>query len=80
MRRRVDWFHILDDLKRRGFSLYALEAHIGIPKSSLIRYKEGSEPSHETGEKLIGFWCQVTGSNRDSIPTEAMPLSAFRAK
>lgn len=78
--RRVDWFRILDDLKRQGFSLYALEATIAIPKSSLIRYKEGTEPSHQYGEKLIGFWCQVTGNERTEIPTEAIQLSAYRAK
>lgn len=65
---RVDWFHILDDLKRRGFSLYALEAQIAIPKSTLINYKQGSEPNHMTGERLIGFWCQAMGRSRELVP------------
>ena len=38
MQRRVDWFRILDDLKRQGFSLYALEAQVAIPKSTLIGF------------------------------------------
>lgn len=65
---RVDWFRILDDLKRQGFSLYALEAHIAIPKSTLIGYKQGAEPNHMTGERLIAFWCQVMGMQRDLVP------------
>ena len=80
MQRRVDWFRILDDLKRLGFSLYALEAQVSIPKSTLIRYKDGTEPSYQNGEKLVSFWCQVTGSGRDAIPTETVGLSAYRAK
>lgn len=80
MQRRVDWFRILDDLKRQGFSLYALEAHIAIPKSTLIGYKQGAEPKHMDGEKLIGFWCQVTANERGGIPTATVTLSAARAK
>lgn len=80
MQRRVDWFRILDDLKRQGFSLYVLDELLLIPKSSLIRYKEGSEPNHATGEKLIGFWCQVTANERECVPTVAAALSAAKAK
>lgn len=80
MQRRVDWFRILDDLKRLGFSLYALEAQVAIPKSTLIGYRQGAEPKHLDGEKLIGFWCQVTANERELIPTELLPLSAARSK
>lgn len=65
---RVDWFRILDDLKRQGFSLYALDGLLMIPRSTLIRYKQGSEPNHMTGEKLIDFWCQAMGNPRELVP------------
>jgi hypothetical protein len=80
MARRVDWFRILDDLKRQGFSLYALEAQVSIPKATLISYKQGTEPNHQNGERLVGFWCQVTANERDAIPTETVVMSAYRAK
>lgn len=80
MQRRIDWFRILDDLKRLGFSLYALEAHIAIPKSTLIGYKQGAEPKHTDGERLVGFWCQVTANGREHVPTEAFVLSVARSK
>ncbi|MDO8346378.1 MAG: hypothetical protein Q7S85_00610 [Rugosibacter sp.] len=65
---RVDWFRILDDLKRQGFSLYALEAQVAIPKSTLIGYKQGAEPNHMTGERLIAFWRQAMGRPRELVP------------
>ena len=78
--RRVDWFRVLDDLKRLGFSLYAIEAQVSITKSTLIGYKQGSEPKHRDGERLIGFWCQSTNRAREELPTEVVALSAFQAK
>jgi lambda repressor-like predicted transcriptional regulator len=80
MQQRVDWFRILDDLKRQGVSLYALEAQVEIPRSTLIRYKDGTEPSYHNGERLVGIWCQVTGNDRCAIPVAAVGLSAYRAK
>jgi len=80
MQQRVDWFRLIDDLKRRGYSTYALEMLTGVPKSTLLGYKQGAEPKHLDGERLIGVWCQVTGLQRDSIPTEPVQLSAAKAK
>lgn len=80
MQLHVDWFRVLDDLKRRGFSLYMLEVQVGIPKSTLVGYKQGSEPKHMDGERLIQFWCQVTTNERSAIPTAPVALSVARSK
>lgn len=77
---RVDWFRLLDDLKRAGNSLYDIEGKIEIPKSTLIGYKQGSEPKHCDGEKLITFWCKVTCRHRTEIPLVRVTLSAATAK
>lgn len=77
---RVDWFRLLDDLKRAGKSLYDIEAGVSIPKSTLVGYKNGSEPKHCDGEKLITFWCKSTSRHRTEIPLVRITLSAAGAK
>lgn len=76
---RIDWFRILDDLKRHGFSLYALEDLVAIPKSTLQGYRLGSRPRYEDGERLILFWCQVTTKSPEEVPREAVVLSVAQA-
>lgn len=75
---RVDWFKIIDDLKRQGVSLYGICAAIGVSPQKLCGYKQGSEPKHGDGEKLLKLWCQVTGKDREQVPTEPVPMSRAR--
>lgn len=56
---RIDWFRILDDLKRQGFSLYAVADASGIPRKTLDGYRSGAEPRHSDGELLIALWERV---------------------
>lgn len=75
---RVDWFRIIDDLKRQGVSLYGIEAAIGVSPQKLCGYKQGSEPRHNDGELLLGLWCQVTNKGREAAPLETVPTSRAR--
>lgn len=76
---RVDWFRLIDDLKRAGKSLYDAGEATGIPTSTIYGYKEGAEPKHSDGEVLIGYWLRVTGMHRADVPiTTAGPISASR--
>lgn len=68
MMQRVDWFMVLADLQRFGFSNVSVAHQVDVPRSSLATYKEGSEPSHAVGEKLIAFWCACTARTRDELP------------
>lgn len=56
---RIDWFRILVQLKDEGYSLYAVEHFTKIPKSTLIGYRNGSQPNYENGERLLQFWRQA---------------------
>lgn len=76
----VDWFRLLVELKRHGFSLRMIGEQVGIPESTMRGYSAGSEPSHVAGEALVVFWCQVTSKSRDQLPIEPMHVSAARAK
>ena len=77
---RVDWFRIIHDIKRHGISMYALEAQVGIAKTTLIGYKQGGDPRHADGEILVNFWCKLTGNGREQLPVERVPLSAADVK
>lgn len=68
MEMRVDWFRLLADLEREGFSNLSVAEQIDVPRSSLSTYKDGSEPSHVVGEKLIVFWRSCTTRSREELP------------
>jgi len=65
---RIDWFQVISDLGRRGFPLQLIAESIGVAKSTLIGWKQGAEPKHGDGEKLVGFWCRVMEKPRDDLP------------
>lgn len=66
---RVDWFRVLTDLKAQGYTLYQVADRTGIPRTTLIGYKDGGvEPKHSDGEQLLSFW--------ESIMIPPLPLRA----
>jgi len=65
----IDWFQVIVALSRNGYSLSSIAAHIKVPKATLSGWKHGAEPRYTEGERLVAFWCQVTGSPRDKLPT-----------
>lgn len=66
---RVDWFRLLVQLKDQGYSLYDITHFTAIPKSTLIGYKQGSQPSYHQGVVLLQFWVQSTGKQIEDVPT-----------
>lgn len=66
---RVDWFHLLSELKRHGMSLEMIGTLIDASKSTVHYWKDGDgEPTHEYGERLIALWCHVTCKERAALP------------
>lgn len=65
---RVDWFAVLTDLKRCGLASLQAARQIEVPHSTVMGWKEGSEPKHADGERLIDLWIAVTGRNRHQLP------------
>lgn len=54
---RYDWWRILQDLSMHGMSLEAISEVTGIPKSTLLGYKNlDAEPKHADGERLVALW------------------------
>lgn len=77
---KISWFHLFALLKRKGWSLYRIETHTGIPKSTMLGWSNGAEPKHSDGETLIALWLEVTGESRDDLPTERKYPSRYRLK
>ncbi|BCD83607.1 hypothetical protein PSm6_00140 [Pseudomonas solani] len=77
---RVDWFRVIADLRRCGFCAQAVADVAGVGKATVIGWKQGAEPSHATGERLISFWSNSTGYARELLPMTEIEMSAFRAR
>lgn len=67
---KIDWFRILSDMSRYGFSLQDIAEELDVVASTLIGWKKGASPRHHTGEALIELWCKVTHKTRDELPKE----------
>lgn len=48
----VNWFRIIVDLERAGLTDTEIAKRIGCHKGNISKYKGGTEPLHNTGEKL----------------------------
>lgn len=66
---RIDWFRILVHLKDEGWSLHAVSHFTGIPKSTLVGYKQGMQPNYHYGTLLLSCWSQCCGKDKDAAPT-----------
>lgn len=79
---RVDWFRVLAELRKQGYSLANIAAAIDVPTPTLMNWwLYSSEPSHERGERLIALWIQVFKLPRDALPLNVEDLmSVARAK
>lgn len=67
-KQRVDWFKVLVDLSRCGTRSLAIANRIGVSKTTVERWGQGSEPRHEDGEMLVRIWCLKTGKDRAALP------------
>jgi hypothetical protein len=74
----VDWALVIEHLRLRGFSLRAIEAETRIPKSTLLGYRDGAEPKHSDGQRLLALWSAQYGGDAPP-PTWVPPTSAARA-
>lgn len=54
---RVDWFRVLDDLRRTGLRFDDVSDGTGIPRATLAGYKNlDVEPKHADGTALLRLW------------------------
>ena len=54
---RVNWWQVIEDLRRAGMTTEAVAKAVAIPKSTLLGYKNlAAEPRHADGERLLALW------------------------
>lgn len=70
--RVIDWFQVITGLSRAGYSPQSVADAIGVARTTLLGWKQGAEPRYTEGERLLAFWCQITGNKRDKLPTCAI--------
>lgn len=66
----VDFVEILGFLASRGFGQNAIAMHTNVPRSSVRDYIHGTTPSHPQGERIIRFWCEISGKDRHAVPVK----------
>lgn len=65
---RTDWFRVLADLQYAGRSNYDVAAFIDVPLGTVRGWKEGSEPRHDDGQRLLELWQMVTAYGYEDRP------------
>jgi len=54
---RVDWWRMIEDLRKTGLSIEAIADGCKLPKSTLLGYRNlDAEPKHADGEQLKQLW------------------------
>jgi hypothetical protein len=54
---RIDWWRMIEDLRRTGLSIDAIADGTKIPKATLMGYRNNdAEPKHADGEQLKQLW------------------------
>lgn len=65
---RVDWFRVIADLTRRGYTTRSLADAIHVPPATLLGWKQGAEPKYGDGERLVLLWAELTDTDRARVP------------
>ena len=54
---RINWWQIIEDLRRTGLSVEKIAEGTDIPKSTILGYRNlDAEPKHADGEQLKQLW------------------------
>jgi len=90
---RVDWSKLLGDIAyllgepdtvnpgmRVACSQEKLADGLGVSRGTMRGWMEGSRPKHDEGERLIAYWCRLTGKTRTFVPLERQSFSASKVR
>lgn len=65
---RTDWFRVLTDLQYAGCPNADVAAYLDVPLSTARGWKDGSEPNHHDGARLLKLWQAITGKGYEDRP------------
>lgn len=66
--KRIDWFKVVTEVLRCGYSIQSAAEEIGVARTTLFGWRQGAEPRYSEGERLVQLWCRTTGEDRADIP------------
>jgi predicted transcriptional regulator len=64
MGRAEDWPTLLLELRRHGYSQYAIAAAINVPRSTVSAWADGTEPRFSEGLALVRLHAHVVEGRR----------------
>ena len=70
---RIDWFRVIVDLQALKFRTRKIAKAIETTHPAVLGWKQGGEPRHDAGERLIALWMTKTGKERELVPMTMVP-------
>jgi len=70
---RTDWFRVLVDLQAADCPNADVAAYLDVPRTTVRGWKEGSEPNHHDGSRLLELWQAITGRGYEDRPLAGPP-------
>lgn len=67
-RYRTDWFRVLVDLQRQDYPNQRVADVLDVAWATLRGWKNGSEPNHHDGHRLLELWQEQTGLTLQQRP------------
>lgn len=66
---QIDWFRVFTDVEHQGLSIRQLSMHVGIPRSTLQRWKSGNgQPRFDDSLRLLLFWADCCDRSISDVP------------
>lgn len=65
---RTDWAQVVSDLRKHGYTQAGVAKAARVSKESLRSWKDGHEPLHDAGHRLLSLWAKTTGKTYDDRP------------
>jgi hypothetical protein len=66
---KIDWFRVIIDLERSGYTISSVGVAINRPKSTILRWKQGSSLRYEDAVRLLDLWADVCNKSQDCVHT-----------
>jgi hypothetical protein len=66
---KTDWFKVITALERSGMSQEKIGKAVGRDHTMICRYKEGTEPKHSVGERILEMYRSLTGNSAEMQST-----------
>lgn len=64
---RLDCFRLLTEMHRAGVNNTEVARRLGVPRSTVNRWKQGAEPGFTTGKRLIDLHTSIVTQTVETV-------------